>query len=482
MAVSAQLKKPRQKRQRSDDGADGAATADVAVLGAGVAGLEAARRLIAAGHKVVVLEARSRAGGRIATQRFSGWPGPVEAGAEFVHGRPRELIRALKAAGARLGEHEARHHVARAGVFQPAGASWLAAMALLERLPNEDVAFDDLLRRPEMRRAAPSTVRALLRGFVEGFNAADARQVSGRSLVRQAKAEKVEGADRLFRVVDGYDRLIEYLARPLTAAAAATATARGTGRARSILRVATTVTDVSWRARDGMVRVRWRDAYGSAGGTTRARAVLVTLPVGVLKLPPRSPDAVRFVPPLPPAKRLAIEQIQMGNVIKVIVRFRSPVHAGVLRRLPPDTSFLHTPSGPVPTWWVPRPLPANQLVGWIAGPAADRFARNHRHRHRMHDAVAGLARAIGVPVGDVLAAIEDVHVFDWAEDPYARGAYSWLPAGAIAAPAALSLPLEGRLFFAGEGTDTAGDPGTVHGALATGHRAADEIIRHLAAS
>jgi len=59
------------------------------------------------------------------------------------------------------------------------------------------------------------------------------------------------------------------------------------------------------------------------------------------------------------------------------------------------------------------------------------------------------------------------------------GAYSWLPAGALAAPSALAAPLDGRLFFAGEATDLAGDPGTVHGALATGARAAREIADRL---
>jgi monoamine oxidase len=83
---------------------------------------------------------------------------------------------------------------------------------------------------------------------------------------------------------------------------------------------------------------------------------------------------------------------------------------------------------------------------------------------------------------DVLtASVEDARVFDWAADPWARGAYSWLPVGALDAPAALAAPLGGRLFFAGEATDLVGDPGTVHGAMTTGDRAAAEIIAALRA-
>ena len=60
--------------------------ADVIVIGAGLAGLEAARGLGGAGRRVIVLEARDRIGGRVHTVREPDWPVPVEAGAEFVHG------------------------------------------------------------------------------------------------------------------------------------------------------------------------------------------------------------------------------------------------------------------------------------------------------------------------------------------------------------------------------------------------------------
>ena len=68
---------------------------------------------------------------------------------------------------------------------------------------------------------------------------------------------------------------------------------------------------------------------------------------------------------------------------------------------------------------------------------------------------------------------------DWTHDPFARGAYSYQTVGGDQAPAALARPLRGTVFFAGEASDTDGRTGTVHGAIATGRRAAEEVTRSL---
>jgi monoamine oxidase len=65
---------------------------------------------------------------------------------------------------------------------------------------------------------------------------------------------------------------------------------------------------------------------------------------------------------------------------------------------------------------------------------------------------------------------------NWRDDPFARGAYSYLVVGGTDAPTKLSRPLEQTLFFAGEATDPEGRTGTVHGAIATGRRAAEQLL------
>jgi monoamine oxidase len=436
--------------------------ADVVIVGAGVAGLEAARRLMKARLRVIALEARPRIGGRLDTQRLPGWPAPVEAGAEFVHGRPPNLMRALRDAGARLGGHPQRHERARRGHVGAAEKAWMQVQTLIADLPNEDVAVLDVLRRPQFARRLSPAARTMMIAFIEGFNAADATRVSARSLIEQAEATEAQGGDATQRVLDGYDRLAQHLAAPLA-------------RREGALRLSTIVTDVRWGGAG--VEVAARGAFGGPPSRVRARAALITLPLGVLQAPRAAAGAIRFSPALPRTKRSAIERLAMGTVIKVVLRLRQPVGTGVFEPLGRDMSFVHLGRAPVPTWWVPRPFPPTMLVGWIAGRQANAFAaRFGTAEGRLRAAVGGLARAVGASPGAVTAAIEDARVFDWGADPFARGAYSWVPVGATDAPAALGVPVGGRLFFAGEATDTAGDTGTVHGAMATGLRAAAEIL------
>src|SRR3954466_7166484 len=109
------------------------AVLDVVVIGAGVAGLAAAARLRARGADVLVLEARTRAGGRVHTIRGDGWPAPLEKGAEFLHGRDPYLARLVRRARAPADEHADRHWiVGRDGALRDGDELWQAALPLME--------------------------------------------------------------------------------------------------------------------------------------------------------------------------------------------------------------------------------------------------------------------------------------------------------------------------------------------------------------
>jgi monoamine oxidase len=88
-----------------------------------------------------------------------------------------------------------------------------------------------------------------------------------------------------------------------------------------------------------------------------------------------------------------------------------------------------------------------------------------------------LSRLFAVGLEELTQLFDDAYFHDWQNDPFSRGAYSYGGVDADGAQQALASPVENTLFFAGEATDITGHNGTVHGAIASGHRAAKEILR-----
>ncbi len=180
----------------------------------------------------------------------------------------------------------------------------------------------------------------------------------------------------------------------------------------------------------------------------------------------------------------AIAALGFGTVVKVVLKFSEPFWEG--RAVPSMTrgkdlsgmAFLHSRSESFPTWWTWLPLRATTLTGWAGGPAADALAGRPEQEIRA-EAVASLARYFGMKPADLDRRIERWWVADWRSDPHARGAYSYVPAGASGAVAKLAAPVDDTLFFAGEATEPAGSSGTVAGAIASGRRGAREIIAAL---
>src|SRR5215213_9616675 len=145
-------------------------TADVLVLGAGVAGLAAAQELSQAGLRVSVIEARDRIGGRIFTQHVPGHPLPVELGAEFIHGRPPESFALAGQAGLLVYEINGDSWLAQHGRLAPSDTLWDQADQLFAQMASAgdtDSSFQTFLARfqsdPAWRDAA-----ALAAGYVEG--------------------------------------------------------------------------------------------------------------------------------------------------------------------------------------------------------------------------------------------------------------------------------------------------------------------------
>ena len=431
---------------------------DVLVLGAGVAGLAAARALAEAGQQVVILEATGRIGGRIYTEQARGCetgPLAVELGAEFVHGLPPITWQLLREAELETQELDGSHLYFAQGRLTAAEGLAHDATAVLEQMAawlkeqpaGTDATFADYLQRAHID--APLAARAS--SYVEGFNAADRGRIGIAALARQQQAEDAIEADRLFHVRRGYSAVPAFLLERTRAAG---------GR----LLLDHSVQRIVWSTH--AVAVSGNGPDGAPFQMTAER-VIITLPLGVLQT-----AAVQFSPE--PADRLHdASRLAFGQVLRISLLFDS-------RYWPADLSFLYAPHELLSAWWTPMPTRAPLITAWSGGPRACELAHRLPSAARptalLAVALETLSRIVGVPRTRLEAVLISHHAHDWMHDPRYLGAYSYAPAGALDASSKLSQPVDDTLFFAGEHTDVTGHWGTVHGALATGERAAKQIL------
>lgn len=443
-------------------------TPDVVVIGAGAAGIAAARELHDRGVDVVVLEARERIGGRIWTHRGARTPAPIELGAEFIHGSAPDLEKVLGAAGLQTIDVAGRRWMASGGngagsrgKWRPLDDFWERLYRVMHRMEREatrDRSVQDFLdTRPGGRRLAEE--RWLAKGFVEGFHAADTRLISALALAQSGTPGEDTQESRLARIVGGYASLIEWMAAPIA----------------DRVRMGSIVTRVRWKR--GRVVIDVRHADGRSRFAVEGRAAIITLPLGVLQAPAGEAGAVAFEPDLGSAKRGALDYLVSGSVVRVVLhlrerlwtaeRFPKKVGAENLETL----SFLHSNDPDFPVWWSAYPLRAPVIVGWRGGPGARALSQLPPDRIEAR-AVASLARHLRTSTRRVRSMVEGIWSHDWMHDPFSRGAYSYQRVGGAGATDRLARSIDGTLFFAGEATGTGGSAGTVDGAVATGRRAA----------
>lgn len=430
---------------------------DVIVLGAGAAGLAAADRLARTGLHVTVLEARDRVGGRVHTvpDPFTGTP--LELGAEFVHGKPPVLLKLARREKLTLRPCNDRHALSWRGRLRNGDKEFDFLEALASAQPP-DRPVGQLLRERARAERWPDLKMAMARSYVEGFYAASADTASTLAIARMERAAQELGGVTPSRVLEGYGRLLQPLAE-------------GLSRRPGTLFLNAVAEEIRWSR--GQVQVRGRTREGAPLGLFRATRLLVTLPVGVLKARPPEPGAVRFLPRLHEKERVW-NRLEMGPLVKVILRFRSEFWQARAATRP--FGFFHALDLPIPTWWTLEPHRTPHLVGWAGGPRARGLAKRPE-RDVLTQALETLSRIFGLRISTLQADLEAWRIVNWQREPFTRGGYCVIPAGAVKDLETLAAPTEDTLFFAGEATNTEGEEGTVHGAMETGLRAAREILR-----
>ena len=421
------------------------------VVGAGMAGISAADRLRRLGYDVRIVEARNRLGGRIHTWR--GWPGStLDLGASWIHGYAagNPITPIAHRAGARLvpssyssGQVWIDPSLRAAGVTGPHSARWARIVKQAERRAG---------RRPHDESLAHAVRRRISGRHLEGIEedelafylnanyttewGADPDRLSAWT-VDEGKEYGPTGEDAFFPY--GYDQVTGYLARRLT--------------------VHTGVV-----VRRLALRRRGVDVHTSAG-TIHARAVVVTVPLGVLK-----EQGIEFVPRLPERHDSAIDRLGVGVLSKTFLRFETPFWP-----VGQDwQEYLGPRHGAWAEWFSMAKAGSPVLLCFHGGHRARAIEKAHPDDVR-GEAMRVLRTMFGHRIPDPLA----VMTTTWSLDRFAHGSYSTNAVGSTRADrVALGEPVEDRLFFAGEATEP-DYSSTVHGAYLTGRRAARDVAAAL---
>jgi monoamine oxidase len=198
-----------------------------------------------------------------------------------------------------------------------------------------------------------------------------------------------------------------------------------------------------------------------------------------LKAPLGEVGAIGFEPALPAAKIAALDKLEMGKVIRIVLWF----HDRFWDELTPpgssttlsDMSFLLSDDEWFPTWWSSMPKKLPIITGWAPFLCAEKLSGQSRE-FVVERSLQTLGRLMDVDQRMLRGELRDAFFHDWQNDPFSRGAYSYGKAGSDGAQEELASPVADTLFFAGEATDITGNNGTVHGAIASGYRAASQIL------
>lgn len=421
----------------------------IIVLGAGMAGLAAASKLVSAGKKVVVLEARARTGGRLHTSHL--WKdAPMDLGATWIHGddAANPITELARKAGARTTTTSFSRDRAYGSDGHLLSAAENERIATLRTEIRQSISkFQDASSDLPLSDAIYSgtnyqnrtaserdSIDYLINTTYEHEYSGAATDLSGLWFDSDSR---FEGGERLF--LDGYGVLIDYLAKGID------------------VRLEHVVSAVSYG--DGTVTITTNKGRFVGAGA------VITLPLGVLQS-----GQVQFEPQLPAQKLQAIAKLGMGVLNKCFLQFPAPFWDT-------DSDWInYIPAGAKNGQWaewvsLSRTTGKPILLGFNAAKFGAQI-ESWSDQEIVSDAMRTLTIIFGKNIPNPLG----WQISRWGSDPYAKGAYSYNKVGSTPSMRDdLASKVGQQLYFAGEATERKYYQ-TVHGAFLSGLRAADEIL------